>query len=281
MKKGFLALMAGMALIAAGSAADAKDWRKMRIGTEGAYLPWNGLDASGKLVGFELDLGRDLCRRINAECEFVAQDWDGMIPALQSGKYDVIMAGMSVTPERRQVIDFAGPYAMDPVVFATLKGSKLLQQNLPDDKIDMAEISPDEQKQIDAVTKALNGKTVGVQVSTIHQNMLEQMPGIDMQTYDKVDNIGLDLVSGRIDAMLADRSAIEALIKAESGGANDITIFGPAFTRGVLGIGVGAGVRKADTDLREKLDKAIQEAAADGTITRLSTQWFGFDTSIR
>jgi octopine/nopaline transport system substrate-binding protein len=273
--------MAGMALIAAGSAADAKDWSKMRIGTEGAYLPWNGLDASGKLVGFELDLGRDLCRRINAECEFVAQDWDGMIPALQSGKYDVIMAGMSVTPERRQVIDFAGPYAMDPVVFATLKGSKLLQQNLPDDKIDMAEISPDEQKQIDAVTKALNGKTVGVQVSTIHQNMLEQMPGIDMQTYDKVDNIGLDLVSGRIDAMLADRSAIEALIKAESGGANDITIFGPAFTRGVLGIGVGAGVRKADTDLREKLDKAIQEAAADGTITRLSTQWFGFDTSIR
>jgi octopine/nopaline transport system substrate-binding protein len=280
-KKGFLALMAGMALIAAGSAADAKDWSKMRIGTEGAYLPWNGLDASGKLVGFELDLGRDLCRRINAECEFIAQDWDGMIPALQSGKYDVIMAGMSVTPERRQVIDFAGPYAMDPVVFATLKGSKLLQQNLPDDKIDMAEISPDEQKQIDAVTKALKGKTVGVQVSTIHQNMLEQMPGIDMQTYDKVDNIGLDLVSGRIDAMLADRSAIEALIKAESGGANDITIFGPAFTRGVLGIGVGAGVRKADTDLREKLDKAIQEAAADGTITRLSTQWFGFDTSIR
>jgi octopine/nopaline transport system substrate-binding protein len=280
-KKGFLALMAGMALIAAGSAADAKEWSKMRIGTEGAYLPWNGLDASGKLVGFELDLGRDLCRRINAECEFIAQDWDGMIPALQSGKYDVIMAGMSVTPERRQVIDFAGPYAMDPVVFATLKGSKLLQQNLPDDKIDMAEISPDEQKQIDAVTKALKGKTVGVQVSTIHQNMLEQMPGIDMQTYDKVDNIGLDLVSGRIDAMLADRSAIEALIKAESGGANDITIFGPAFTRGVLGIGVGAGVRKADTDLREKLDKAIQEAAADGTITRLSTQWFGFDTSIR
>jgi len=184
MRKGFLALVAGMVLIAAGSAADAKDWSKIRIGTEGAYLPWNGLDASGKLVGFELELGRDLCRRINAECEFVAQDWDGMIPALQSGKYDVIMAGMSVTPERRQVIDFAGPYAMDPVVFATLKGSKLLQQNLPDDKIDMAEISPDEQKQIDAVTKALKGKTVGVQVSTIHQNMLEQMPGIDMQTYD-------------------------------------------------------------------------------------------------
>ena len=106
------------------------------------------------------------------------------------------------------------------------------------------------------------------------------MPGVEVRTYDKVDNLGLDLVSGRIDAIVADRSAIEGLIKA--GDQNkDITKFGPAFSRGVLGEGVGAGVRKADTELQAKLDKAIKEATADGTITKLTTQWFGYDTSIK
>lgn len=218
---------------------------------------------------------------MDATCEVVAQDWDGIIPGLQSRKYDVIMAGMSITDERKQVISFAGPYATEPTSFAAMKGSPLLALNLPTTAVDMATITPDEQKLIDQTAASVKGKTVGVQVSTIQQNMVEQlMPGVEVRTYDKVDNLGLDLVSGRIDALVADGSAINGLIAA-SDQNKDITKFGPAFSRGLLGEGVGAGVRKADTELQAKLDKAIKDATADGTMAKLTTQWFGYDISIK
>ena len=149
------------------------------------------------------------------------------------------MAGMSITDERKQVISFAGPYATEPTMFATMKGSPLLALNLPTTAVDMATITPDEQKLIDQTAAAVKGKTIGVQVSTIQQNMVEQlMPGVEVRTYDKVDNLGLDLVSGRIDALVADVSAIDGLVKA-SDQNKDITKFGPAFSRGLLGEGVG------------------------------------------
>ena len=132
MKKTLVAVMAGIGLLAAANGAMAQT--KVRIATEGAYLPWNGMDASGKLIGFEVDLAADLCKRIGATCEVVAQDWDGIIPGLQSRKYDVIMAGMSITDERKNVISFAGPYATEPTVFAALKGSPLLNVDLEYDK---------------------------------------------------------------------------------------------------------------------------------------------------
>ena len=279
MKKTLAALAAGLALFAVTGAAQAQT--KVRIATEGAYLPWNGQDASGKLIGFEIDLAAELCKRMGATCEVIAQDWDGIIPGLQSRKYDVIMAGMSITDERKQVISFAGPYATEPTMFAAMKGSPLLGLNLPTTAVDMATITPDEQKLIDQTAAAVKGKTIGVQVSTIQQNMVEQlMPGVEVRTYDKVDNLGLDLVSGRIDALVADVSAINGLIAA-SDQNKDITKFGPAFSRGLLGEGVGAGVRKGDTELQAKLDKAIKDATADGTIGKLTTQWFGYDISIK
>src|ERR687897_801895 len=99
--------------LATGSAV-AKDWTSVRIATEGAYPPWNATDSSGQLVGFEVDLAQELCQRMGVECEIVAQDWEGIIPALQAGKYDAIMAGMSVTDERMQVISFSDVYASEP-----------------------------------------------------------------------------------------------------------------------------------------------------------------------
>jgi len=93
------------------SFAYAGDWSKIKIGTEGAYPPWNGTNAAGELEGAEIDLVFDLCKRMKAECELVAQDWDGIIPALQNGKYDAIMAGMSITAERMEVINFSQGYA--------------------------------------------------------------------------------------------------------------------------------------------------------------------------
>jgi len=123
MKKYFLTLIAFLLMTI--SAGYAGDWSKIKIGTEGAYPPWNGTNAAGELEGAEIDLVRDLCARMNAECELVAQDWDGIIPALQNGKYDAIMAGMSITEERMQVINFSQGYANEPASFSVLKSSSL------------------------------------------------------------------------------------------------------------------------------------------------------------
>ncbi|WP_207485598.1 lysine/arginine/ornithine ABC transporter substrate-binding protein [Arenibaculum pallidiluteum] len=278
MKKSLTVLAAAAALAMTASVAQAQG-SKIRVATEGAYPPWNATNAAGKLEGFEIDLANELCKRLSAQCEIVAQDWDGIIPSLQAKKYDVIMAGMSVTDERKKVIDFAGPYASEPTSFAALKNSPLLKGSFAE-RVTLDQVDGDEQKSIDALKAALKGKTVGVQVSTIQANMLEKhFPDVSMKTYDKIDSAGLDLVAGRIDAVLADRSAAAALAQAEGG--KDITLFGPGFTGGVLGVGVGAGVRKDDAQLKANLDKAIQAATADGTIGKLSTQWFGFDISIK
>src|SRR5687768_9673324 len=100
-------VLLGSTLAIGGAAAQGKT---VKIATEGAYAPWNFTGAGGKLEGFEIDLAQDLCNRMKAKCEVVAQDWDGIIPALNAKKYDAIMAGMSITDDRKKVIDFAGPY---------------------------------------------------------------------------------------------------------------------------------------------------------------------------
>lgn len=269
-----------LALALAAAPAAAKDWKKIRIASEGAYPPWNSTDASGKLTGFDIDLAQELCQRIKAECLFIAQDWDGLIPALQAGKYDAIMAAMSITSERQRKIAFSEPYALEPAAFAAMKGSALISAFKAEGSLDLEEISADEQKSLDSIATALKGKTVGVQVSTIHQTMMEKlMPAVSLRTYDKTDNMALDLIAGRIDAMVIDRSNIEALAKAEGG--KDITLFAPNFTRGPLGIGIGVGLRKTETDLKRLFDMAIDEARKDGTVARISQKWFGYDVTVR
>src|SRR5271154_6266750 len=122
------AFAATLLLSAAG--ARAKDWKTVVIGMEGAYEPYNLTDPSGKIVGFEPDLAMDLCARIKVECKIIAQDWDGMIPGLQAGKFDVIMDGMSITEERKKQIDFSNPYSATPAAFVAAKSSPLAK--LPD-----------------------------------------------------------------------------------------------------------------------------------------------------
>ena len=118
------------ALLLVAGAAQAKDWKTVVIGMEGAYEPYNLTDPSGKIVGFEPDLVMDLCARMKVECKIIAQDWDGMIPGLNAGKFDVIMDGMSITDERKKSIDFTDPYSATPAAFATAKASPLA--GLPD-----------------------------------------------------------------------------------------------------------------------------------------------------
>nr|WP_286208650.1 lysine/arginine/ornithine ABC transporter substrate-binding protein [Azospirillum sp. A1-3] len=271
-----LALGAMMAVAAAG-AANAKEWKTVRIASEGAYPPWNATDTSGKLIGFEVDLANDLCKRMKVTCEFVAQDWDGIIPALQQGKYDAIMSAMTITDERKKVIDFSVPYGTEPSVFAVMADSPLAKSlKLGDDRVDLNDQGK-AKPVLEKLADALKGKAVGVQVSTIQADFMDKhLPKVTMRTYDKIDNAGIDLSSGRVDAMLGDRSVVEAVVKATP---DKMVIVGPNFIGGVIGEGMGVGLRKDTADLKAMFDKAIAEALKDGTVKKLSTQHFGYDIS--
>lgn len=258
----WISLFGGAVLALSVSAAAEAD--TIRIGSEGAYPPWNYTDPSGQLAGFEIDLGRALCRRLDATCEFISQDWDGMIPALLNRRYDAIMAGMSITEERRQRIAFSNAYAMDPAVFIAARTSPLQQA-----------------RTLDEVRAALRGKTIGVQTATTHMNFAqEELPGARVRAYDTQDQLILDLGSGRIDAGLADSLSWKPFLESPDGAGYGL--FGPRLTGAdfpIFGQGVGIGLRKDDTALRDRLNGALCDLAKDGTLSALATQHFGFDAS--
>ena len=144
----------------------------IKIGTEGAYPPWNSKDASGNLIGFEVELANELCKIMKAECTIVEQDWDGMIPALLMRKFDAIMAGMSITAERQKTITFSQGYADEVASLAVMKGSDLEGMDTPEG-INLSLGGSDVKKALKTLTGALAGKTVCVQTATIHQNFLD------------------------------------------------------------------------------------------------------------
>jgi octopine/nopaline transport system substrate-binding protein len=244
---------------------------------EGAYDPWNLTDSSGKIVGFEPDLIMDVCKRAGLECKIIAQDWDGMIPGLKAGKFDVIMDGMSITDERKKEIDFSKPYAVSPGAFLAPKDSPLAKAPAAGTLVNLDKDAAAGDAAIKGVQAALKGKTLGVQVSTTHANFASQyMKGIaDVKEYKTIDDRDLDLKSGRIDASLDDYPAVVAT--AEKPDAKDLAVVGPRFIGGMFGAGTGLGIRKSDADLTAKFDKALTEAIADGTVKKLSEQWFKVD----
>ena len=258
----------------------AKEWTHVRIATEGAYPPYNFHKPDGSLAGFEIDLANDLCRRIKAECEIVAQDWDGIIPGLNAGKFDGIMSGMSITPKRLEVIDFSLPYASSPTTLVVTKDSPLV--NLPGDgtRVRLQDEAA-AQAAIDALKAKLKGKIIAVQVSTIQADFLATyLKGIvEVRTYKTTDETFLDLAAGRVDAVLSSAANAKAAMDAADG--KDLVFTGPSVNGGLIGIGSGIGIRKSDADLKQLFDGAIQAATADGTISRLSVQWFKIDLTPR
>ena len=277
MKKSFLTLITFLLMTI--SASYAGDWSKIKIGTEGAYPPWNGTNAAGELEGAEIDLALDLCKRMKAECELVAQDWDGIIPALQNGKYDAIIAGMSITAERMEVINFSQGYANEPASFSVLKSSKLAALKAGG-KVNMDALDGTSTALLDSLKKTLKGTTVGVQGATTHENFVKQVLGdsVTMKSYDTQENLELDLSIGRIDAALSDQGSMEKFMESDKG--KEIAFIGPGLGGGSFGGGVGVGLRKADTDLLEMFNKAIDAARADGTLAEHFTKWFGKDISM-
>ena len=253
----------------------------IRIGTEGAYPPWNNLNSAGELEGAEIDFGNEACKRMGVTCEWVTQDWDGIIPALLQGKYDIIIAGMSITEERKEKVNFTNGYMTDGARFAVLKNSGLANLNIAGmAKVNLNNAGGKEQAAIGQLIAAMDGKTVCVQSSTIHQNFLEKhMSGaVDVKLYQAVDDHNLDLAAGRCDAVLADVGSIIDFM--ESDGGVDVAFTGPTFSGGVFGDGVGGAVRKEDTEILEMWNAAIAEMSKDGTTAEITKEWFGRDISM-
>jgi octopine/nopaline transport system substrate-binding protein len=272
-----LALALWIALLP--GAAPAGSWTRVRIATEGAYPPWNFTDSDGLLIGFEVDLAQDLCRRIGATCELLARDWDGLIQGLQAGDYDAIMDGLTITEARSRTLRFSASYARTPAAFAVRKTSALAGLASGRVRLDLGEVNADEQAALDRLKTAFKSKKVGVEVASPPARFLQTFmaDAVEIRRYASLEDLDGDLEAGRIDLALASMSHWRPLLAAESG--KDLALIGPGLTGGPLGAGVGIGLRQSDGDLAALFDKAIAAASADGTIARLAEQWFGYDVS--
>ena len=271
--KSFLSTIAVLAILFTSAQAGS-----VKIGTEGAYPPWNAKDESGKLIGFEVELANWLCIYMKADCTIVEQDWDGMIPGLIMRKYDAIMAGMSITGERMKVINFSQGYADEVAQLAVMKGSSLEGMDTPSG-INLSLGGSNVKSALKTLTGALAGKTVCVQTATIHQNFLESgdVGSVTVRTYKTQDEVNLDLAAGRCDAALA--AAVAFTDYAEKSG-KPVVLVGPTLSGGAFGNGVGVGIRKDDTELLKAFNKAIDQARKSGKISELAIKWFGFDASM-
>jgi polar amino acid transport system substrate-binding protein len=257
MKKFVLgSIVLGAMLAMCNMAARADDVVKFGVAAE-PYPPFSSKDASGKWVGFEIDLMDAVCAQMQAKCQLVETAWDGIIPALQGKKIDVIWSSMTITNERKQKISFTDKYYQTPAVIIGAKSDPI--------KVDFA--NPD----------SVKGKIFGVQTSTIHANFVQKYFGkaAQIKTYDTQDNCNADLIAGRVDLVMADSIALDAFIKSDQG--KDYEVKGTAPKDPIMGEGVGGGVRKDDNALREKLNAAIQGVRTNGVYDKIAKKYFDFN----
>lgn len=209
----------------------------VRLGTEGAYEPWNYLDDNGEVAGFERDLGDELCKRAEVTCEWVTNDWDSIIPNLVSGNYDAIIAGMSITAERDEVIDFTQGYT-------------------PPDPSSYLAASAD----IDLKSAVIAAQTNTIQAAFVAEN------GMTLVEFATPEETIAAVRNGEADAVLADNSYLAAIANEDA----DLMLLDK---NEMIGGGVGMGFRESDADLRAKFDAAIQSMKDDGSLNELITKW--------
>lgn len=245
-----------LAFVLAAGSAMANDWKKVRIGVEGAYPPFSYVNPDGTLAGFDIDIAKALGEAMGAEVVLVAQDWDGIIPALLAKKYDAIIASMSITEERKKKVAFSNKYYRTPAKFICKKGA-------------LAEFSKE----------AISGKRVGVQRATIHDRYLTDNFGdaVEVMRYGSQDEAYLDLTAGRVDMLLADSVALsDGFLKKPEG--QDYQFIGPDLNdKKWFGEGAGIAIRKEDTALIEKFNQAIETIRANGVYKQIQDKYFDFD----
>ena len=223
---------AAFALTAGMSFADT-----VRMGTEGAYKPYNYINDDGELDGFEIHLGNELCKRASLTCEWVKNDWDSIIPNLVSGNYDTIIAGMSITDERDEGIDFTDPYTQpDPSAYMALS----------------ADVN-------------LDGAVIAAQTNTIQSGFVAASGGTLIE-FATADETVAAVRSGEADAVLADLNYLLPIADADAG----LVLLAQ---QEMIGGGVGMGIRESDGELRAKFNTAIQSMKADGSLNALIAEW--------
>ena len=237
---------------------------EIRIATSADYPPWESVNSDNEIVGFDRDFGDEVCRRIGAACTWENQAFDGLLPSLQIGRFDVVISGISITAERAEKVDFTIAYADAPNSIAVAARSQY------GDIADSA-----------ALVAALVGRTIGVQTGSTHEQVVTaHFQGATVRAYDRPDQVVADLIAGRIDAALMERSAWGTFFEGDQGG--ELKYFGPLLTSAdfsEFGQGQGVAMRKGQDELRTRMNQAISEMLADGTLATLSKTWFGYDLS--
>jgi octopine/nopaline transport system substrate-binding protein len=247
--------------------------RELRIATEGAYAPWTFHNARGELDGFDVDVAKDLCRRMGVRCSIIAASFDSLLPSLVDGRYDAVMTGWNITPKRRESIDFSIPYAFSASGFVTRKNDPLAR--LPYGRVFNIDGEPAEaEKALQSLRLALEGKTVGGASGGTSSWFEATFPKSTLRRYRTLEQVELDIKANRIDAGVGFITAWRA---SERQQGSELSVFGDAFRGGSLGQGVAAGIRKGNESLKSDFDKAIREAIADGTLKQISMKWFGSD----
>ena len=231
-----LCLASVLALAAGGAVAQ----DVVRMGTEGGYPPYNFINDQGEVDGFEIELGNELCARAQLTCEWVTNEWDSIIPNLASGNYDTIMAGMSITPERDEVIDFTQDY-------------------IPPTPSSYIGLSPD----TDVTTATVAAQSTTLQASHVAES------GATLLEFATQDETIAAVRSGEADAACGDTDYLAPIVEASGG---ELTFIGEPVP---LGGGIGMGVRESDQELKVTFDDAITAMKQDGSLNELLAKWFG------
>ncbi|WP_206995563.1 ABC transporter substrate-binding protein [Trinickia mobilis] len=257
MKKLLAALTISLLAVSAAGVAQAKDWTTIRFGVDASYPPFESKGSDGKLVGFDIDLGNEICKRVNAKCVWVENDFDGMIPALKAKKFDGVLSSMSMTPQREEQIAFSAKLFNTPTRLVAKKGSGIMP-----------------------TADSLKGKSVGVEQGTIQETYAKahwEPNGVKIVPYQNQDQVYADLLSGRLDGALQDAVQADIGFLKTPRGAGFNFAGGDLNDPKTLGNGAGIGLRKEDTDLKAKIDKAIADMIKDGTYKKIEAKYFTFD----
>lgn len=250
-----LAFGAGAAFALSLGAIPALAQDTLRIATEGTYFPWSYVNDKGELVGWDVEIAQELCRRLEAECDIKAQEWEGIIPGLLAKKYDLIVASMSVTPARKEKVDFSRKYKNTTSRFVAKEGT-------------LTDTSPE----------GMKGKRIGVQKGASQDQWLianGYADSAEIVYYEGTQGPELDLVSGRIDAMIGNQMTyhVNFMTRPEAAG---FAFVGPELSGGALGEGNAIALRKGETELKARVDAALDAMIADGTYDKISANYFPF-----
>lgn len=260
MRRQFGSLIAALAVATIALAQSA--WAEtLRVGTECTYFPFNYRDSDGALLGYDVDVAKEVGTRLGAEIEFVCQKWDGMIPALLANKFDLIVASMSITDQRKEKIDFSVPYRISVGRFIGRKdaGFKLFNED--------GTPNPE----------AFKGVKIGLPRASTYDNWVQaKLPDAEVLKYDSTEPMYLDLENGRVDIIMTNpmKGYLSFLSKPDGKGFEFVS---PALSEEeFFGIGVGIGVRKGNEELLEKIDNALLAMIKDGALNDFSHKYFPF-----